>query len=64
VSTGDIVVAVVLGLGVFTVLYAFVRVPWRLWHGDIEAAGSDGRTFKRDRPGRIRHFIKRLVKPS
>jgi hypothetical protein len=27
-------------------------------------AGSDGPTFKRDRPGRIRHFIKRLVKPS
>ena len=43
----EIAAAVVLGLGILTVVYAIARVAWRLWRGDTEPASSDSDIFRR-----------------
>jgi len=43
----DIILAVVVVLVVASFVYAAFRGVWRLHKGDVEEAGSDGRTFKR-----------------
>jgi len=43
----DIILAVVVVLVVASFVYAAVRGIWRLRTGDVEEAGSDGRTFER-----------------
>ena len=43
----DIILATVVVLVVASFVYAAVRGMWRLHTGDVEEAGSDGRTFKR-----------------
>ena len=48
----EIAGVVILGIAVFTILYALIRVPWRLWRGDVEAAGSDASILRRDKPDR------------
>ena len=50
----EIVIAVVAGLFFLTLLYAIIRVPWRLRRGDVEPAHRDSDAFRRDeskRPG-------------
>jgi hypothetical protein len=42
-----LIVTIVFVLGLLSVVYAMVRGMWRLHTGDVEEAGSDGRTFKR-----------------
>jgi hypothetical protein len=42
-----LIITVVFVLGLLSVVYAMVRGMWRLHTGDVEEAGSDGRTFKR-----------------
>jgi hypothetical protein len=42
-----LIVTIVFVLGLLTVVYAMVRAMWRLHTGDVEEAGSDGRTFRR-----------------
>jgi hypothetical protein len=42
-----LIVTVVFVLGLLSVVYAMIRGMWRLHTGDVEEAGSDGRTFKR-----------------
>ena len=46
-SMVKLIVTVVFVLGLLSVVYAMVRAFWRLHTGDVEEAGSDGRTFKR-----------------
>ena len=43
-----IIFGLLLALLVLTALYAFVRVPWRLWRGDVDSAGSDSQTWAGD----------------
>jgi hypothetical protein len=43
----DIVLAAVLILVLASFVYAAIRGMWRLHTGDVEEAGSDGRTFRR-----------------
>jgi hypothetical protein len=47
-STFEIVIVVVAGLFVLTLLYALIRVAWRLRQGDLESAGRDSETWKRN----------------
>ena len=42
----DTILAVVVVLVVASFVYAAARGLWRLHIGDVEEAGSDGRTFK------------------
>lgn len=44
-----IAAGVVIGLFALTVVYAIIRVAWRLRQGDIEAAGRDSDTFRHDK---------------
>jgi hypothetical protein len=43
----DTILAIVVGLVVASFVYAAIRGAWRLHKGDVEEAGSDGRTFRR-----------------
>ena len=47
VSMVKLIVTIVFVLGLLSVVYAMVRAFWRLHTGDVEEAGSDGRTFTR-----------------
>jgi len=42
-----IILAVVVVLVLLSFVYAAIRGMWRLHAGDVEEAGSDGRTFRR-----------------
>jgi hypothetical protein len=48
VSGVEIVMAVVAIFAVLTFVYALVRVPLLLRRGDVEPAGRDSDTFRRD----------------
>ena len=43
----DTILAVVIVLVIASFVYAAIRGVWRLRSGDVEEAGSDGRTFRR-----------------
>ena len=43
----DIILGIVVVLVLASFVYAAARGLWRLHTGDVEEAGSDGRTFKR-----------------
>jgi hypothetical protein len=43
----DIILGTVVFLVIAAVVYAAIRGAWRLHAGDVEEAGSDGRTFRR-----------------
>ena len=47
VSMVQLIVTILFVLGLLSVVYAMVRAAWRLHTGDVEEAGSDGRTFRR-----------------
>jgi hypothetical protein len=38
-------ITVLFVLGLLSIVYAMIRGMWRLHTGDVEEAGSDGRTF-------------------
>jgi hypothetical protein len=40
-------ITVLFVLGLLSIVYAMIRGMWRLHTGDVEEAGSDGRTFRR-----------------
>jgi len=44
----EIVAAVAIGLLVLTLVYAVLRVGWRFRQGDVESAGRDSETWKRE----------------
>ena len=46
-SMVKLIITVVFVLGLLSVVYAMIRAFWRLHTGDVEEAGSDGRTFRR-----------------
>jgi hypothetical protein len=41
------ILGIVVVLVILAVVYAMIRGAWRLHTGDVEEAGSDGRTFER-----------------
>jgi hypothetical protein len=43
----DIILAIVVVLVLAAFVYGAIRGVWRLHTGDVEEAGSDGRTFRR-----------------
>ncbi len=43
----DIVFGIIVVLVLASFVYAAIRGAWRLRKGDVEEAGSDGRTFTR-----------------
>jgi hypothetical protein len=43
----DIVLGIIVVLVLATFVYTAIRGTWRLRKGDVEEAGSDGRTFRR-----------------
>jgi hypothetical protein len=43
----DIILGAVIFLVIAAGVYAAIRGAWRLHTGDVEEAGSDGRTFRR-----------------
>jgi hypothetical protein len=47
VSGFEIGMAVVGGLALLALLYAFVRVAWLLWQGDELVSGRDSDLFRR-----------------
>lgn len=46
-SVFDIILGTVIFLVIAAGVYAAIRGAWRLHTGDVEEAGSDGRTFRR-----------------
>jgi hypothetical protein len=43
----DVILGIVVVLVIAAFVYAAIRGGWRLRKGDVEEAGSDGRTFRR-----------------
>jgi hypothetical protein len=46
-SAIDIVLWTIAGVAIFTIVYALIRLPWRLWRGDVEEVGRDSNLFRR-----------------
>jgi hypothetical protein len=48
-SALEIVLAIVAGVALFTLVYALIRLPWRLRQGDVDPIGRDSDVFRRDK---------------
>ena len=45
----EIVLVVVACVAILTVVYALIRVPWRLRKGDVETVRRDSDVFRRNK---------------